>query len=134
MNKAQRKFRRTIVIICIAVPVGLLHFVIGRNYSGPFPHFVNGYLIDILLPFACYFIMCNIESSPLNRWWVKGLLVFGFGCTVEISQYYGVPIFGETFDLWDFAAYGTGVLAAIIVEMKLFPSIFGFWRFGNSGN
>ena len=132
MNEAQRKLRRMIVIIGIAIPVALLHFITGRHYSGPCPVFVNGYLIDILLPFACYFIMCNIESSPINRWWIKSLLVFVFGCAVEISQYLHIPIFGKTFDPLDFMAYGAGVLSAAIVDTKLFPRIFAFWKLKNS--
>jgi hypothetical protein len=128
MSDARRKFRKNMVIVGVIVPVALLHFVTGKEYTGPYPHFVNGYLIDIVLPFACYFLLCNIESFPINRWWVKGLLVFGYGCTVEISQYLGIPIFGQTFDWWDLVAYGAGVLAAIVIEQLLFPRLFAFWQ------
>ncbi len=40
------------LVVAVALAVGLLHFVTGPNYHGPFRVFVNGYLIDILLPLA----------------------------------------------------------------------------------
>ena len=69
MNSSQRRSYKTFVVICIAVPVALLHFLTGPSYHGPFPEFVNGYLIDILLPFAFYFLLCQIETIPILRHW-----------------------------------------------------------------
>ena len=73
MNETkQSKTLKTVVIIAIMIPIALLHFVTGSHYSGPFPLFVNGYLIDILLPFGLYFLLCLNDNVILNSWIVKG--------------------------------------------------------------
>ena len=48
---------RKLLITIIALSVGALHFVTGEGYQGPFPVFVNGYLIDILLPMVLFLLM-----------------------------------------------------------------------------
>ena len=51
-----QKTKKRIFAVAAGISVGLLHFITGPQYSGPFPHFVNGYLIDILLPFVLFFL------------------------------------------------------------------------------
>lgn len=114
--------KKTIVTI-IALSVGLLHFVTGENYRGPFPVFVNGYLIDILLPMALYlllglFVVKWIRSTPF-----RAVAVFLFGCVVETSQYLGYPLFGSTFDPLDILAYAGGIALGIFLEVTLFPRL-----------
>jgi hypothetical protein len=48
---------KRLVITGFALIVAMLHFIKGENYQGPFPIFVNGYLIDILLPMALYLLL-----------------------------------------------------------------------------
>ena len=50
---SQSLVNRKVVVVFIAVVVGLLHCLTGPRYRGPFPAFVNGYMTDVLLPFAC---------------------------------------------------------------------------------
>ena len=114
----------------MAVLVALAHFVTGSAYRGPWPELVNGYLMDILVPFAFYFLLTLPESPWLKHWLVKGLLVFGAASCVEIAQYSGVPIFGQTFDPLDFAAYGLGVALAVLLDMVFFPLLLPFWAPG----
>ena len=45
------------LVAVIAIGLGLLHFLTGSDYRGPFPLFVNGYMIDILLPFAMVLVL-----------------------------------------------------------------------------
>ena len=92
--------RRTIVVV-IAVVVGLLHFITGPQYRGPFPAFVNGYLIDMLLPFAMYLVLGIAELSILRSRIARGILVFAVGAVAETLQYFCVPIFGRSFVLLD---------------------------------
>jgi hypothetical protein len=126
-NRSQR-VSKVIVVVSIQIPVALLHFVTGPNYRGPAPIFVNSYLIDILLPFAVYFLLCMNEYGPLKQWFVKALLVFAIGVSVEVAQYFGAPLLGRTFDPVDFVMYGLGVLLAALVDMMLFARVFAFWR------
>jgi hypothetical protein len=123
----QRMLRKKIVIVSVVIPVALLHFFTGSNYRGPYPGFVNGYLLDILLPLALYFLLCVGGFSLLRSWAVKGILVFGVGAVVEIAQFFGVPIFGRTFDPLDFVMYGLGVILAAILDTTVFPRVFKFW-------
>jgi hypothetical protein len=111
------------------IPVALLHFVTGRAYKGPYPEFVNGYLLDILLSFALYFLLCPLDAifRFLRPWFVKGLPVFAIGFSVEVAQFYGVPIFGRTFDPLDFVMYGMGVMLAAIIDTTALSQILHFW-------
>jgi len=111
----------------IALTVGLLHFVTGESYRGPFPAFVNGYLIDILLPMVLYLLLGLFEVRWIRSPIFRALAVFIFGCVVEISQYLGRPFFGSTFDPLDILAYASGVLLGILLDQVLFPRIFPGW-------
>jgi hypothetical protein len=57
----------------------------------------------------------------------RSILVFGVGAVVEIAQFFGVPIFGRTFDPVDFVMYGIGVILAAILDTTVFPRVFDFW-------
>jgi len=87
----------------------------------------NGYLLDILVPFAFYLLLTLQEAPLLKPWPVKALLVFGAAACVEMAQYVGLPIFGSTFDPLDFAVYALGVALAIILDRLVLPRLFRFW-------
>ena len=128
-ESTKRRRQKTLVVVSINVPIAMLHFFTGRNYRGPYPEFVNGYLLDILIPFAFYFLLCLPSTvAPFFRSWVvKALPVFAVGCAVELAQFYGAPILGRTFDPLDFLMYGIGVLMAAALDVVVFPRIFDFW-------
>ncbi len=114
----------------IALTVGLLHFVSGENYRGPFLVFVDGYMIDILLPTALYLLMGLFEVNWIRSTLFRACAVFGFGCFAEISQYLGYPIFGSTFDPLDILAYAGGVGLGVLLDFVLFPRIVPRWNEG----
>jgi hypothetical protein len=119
--------RKRAVIVGVALLVGLGHFVTGSAYRGPRPELVNGYLMDVLVPLAFYLLLALPESRLLGRWPVRALLVFGAASCVEIAQYAGVPIFGQTFDPLDFVTYGLGVALAVFLDTVLFPLLLPSW-------
>jgi len=125
MKRGPATWKHVVVGICLVI--GLLHLVTGPTYRGPFPGFVRGYLIDIVLPFAMYLLLGVswrvLADSPLAR----GLMVLAVGGTVEALQYLGVPIFGATFDPLDLVMYAIGVAGGVIVELVVAP------RFGGGG-
>lgn len=125
-NKQQLKKKS--VIVGIALFVALLHFITGPLYTGPFPIFVNSYLIDILLPFSLYLLLTLFDTAFLHNWAVKAGLIFITGLIVELSQYAGIPLLGSTFDPWDIFMYAFGVGLAVICDLFLFPRIFSFWQ------
>jgi hypothetical protein len=114
----------------IALTVGLLHFVTGENYRGPFPVFVNGYMIDILLPMALYLLIGLFEVNWIRSAPFRACTVFGFGCIVEISQYLGYPILGSTFDPLDILAYAGGVGLGVLLDLVVFSKIIPRWNEG----
>jgi hypothetical protein len=126
--EAGRRRSKATVIVVVNLLVAGLHFVIGRNYQGPFPKIVNGYLIDLVLPLALYILICTQDRPPLGIWWVRALLVFGIGCFVEAAQFLGYPLFGSTFDPWDILMYGLGVTAGVVLDILVFPKVFSFWK------
>ena len=118
---------KKLIITIIALTVGTLHFIKGENYQGPFPIFVNGYLIDILLPMTLYLMMILFQNKLIRSSLFRACAVFGFGCVVEASQYFGYPIFGSIFDPLDFLAYASGVLIGILLDLVLLPRLIPFW-------
>ena len=125
---------RKIIVVFIAVVVGLLHFITGPKYNGPFPVFVNGYMIDILLPFAMYLVLGVAKQSILRSGIARGVFVFSIGAITETLQYFSVPIFGRTFDLLDYLMFGLGIGLAVVFERYVLSRILGGLppRSGNS--
>jgi hypothetical protein len=118
---------KKLTITLTALFVGALHFVTGEHYRGPFPIFVNGYLIDILLPMALYLLMGLNQNRLIRSSLFRAGTVFGFGCFVEASQFYGRPIFGSTFDPLDILAYAVGVMLGVSLDLLLFPRLLPRW-------
>ena len=111
------------VTIFFALPTGALHLLTGPGYDGPFPHFVNGYLIDICLPFTFYFLF----TLKTDRWIWKlaaaGILILG-AAGVELFQFWGYPVLGSTFDPLDILAYGSGIALGLSVDRWLFSRFY----------
>ena len=106
---SQFSINRKAIVVFIAVGVGLLHFLTGPGYRGPFPTFVNGYMIDILLPFAMFLVLGVATQSILRNGIARGVFVFAIGAVSETMQYFGIPIFGRTFDPLDYVMFGIGI-------------------------
>jgi len=118
---------KRIVITIIAIGVAALHFVTGEQYGGPFPLFVNGYLIDILLPMNLVLLMGLFQNKFAHYPLIRAGVVFFTGCLIELSQYLGYPIFGSTFDPLDILAYAGGALIGLVLDLVIFPKIFKDW-------
>lgn len=118
---------RKIIITFIALTVGALHFITGEEYQGPFPNFVNGYLIDILLPMALFMLLGLFQNRMIRSALFRACAIFGFGCFVEASQYFGRPIFGSTYDSLDIVAYAVGVALGTLFDLVLFPRLLPRW-------
>lgn len=109
------KIKKRLVAISVVIFVAALHFVIGPNYSGPFKTFVAGYLLNILVPCA-FFLLATSTTFFIKSKVIIAATIFLVGCLVETLQYYGVPIFGQTFDPLDYAMCGLGVLLGIVID------------------
>ena len=119
----QSLVNRKIIVVFIAVVVGLLHFLTGPKYRGPFPSFINGYMIDILLPFAMYLVLGVANQSIIRSGVARGVFLFAIGAITETMQYFGVPIFGRTFDLLDYLMFGIGIGLAAVFEWIVLSGI-----------
>jgi hypothetical protein len=113
---SQAPVNRKAIVVLIAVAVGLLHFLTGPKYHGPLRAFVNGYMIDILLPFAMYLVLGVAGQSVLRSGIARGVFVFALGAVTETLQYFGVPLFGRTFDVLDYLMFGVGIGLAVVFE------------------
>lgn len=119
---------KKLLITLIALLVGALHFVKGDIFQGRFHLFVSGYMIDILLPMVLFLLMGLFQNKTIRSTLFRAFSVFGFGCFVEVSQYFGLPIFGSTFDPLDIVAYAGGVLFGIFLDNFLFPRVIPHWN------
>ena len=116
------------VVVVICVTVAALHLVTGPHYAGPLRTFVTGYLIDLALPFSLVLLLgVGLASVPvLRRPLTRAGIVFCIGAVVEGSQYFGIPLFGRTFDPIDLLMYAAGATAALGFERLAFtPSTQG---------
>lgn len=112
-----------LIVVGICLAVSGLHFVTGPSYSGPFPIFVNGYLIDILLPFAMCLLLGIQKVKALRGRALRFVLVFGVGLVAETLQFLGVPLFGSTFDPLDYVMYVAGTTGAFVFERVILSRI-----------
>ncbi len=110
------------IVVGLAVFTGLLHFAVGPQYRGPWPVFVSGYLIDIMLPCsACLLLQFALRRHfpALSSLAFAATGVFLFGCMAETLQYFHIAFMGETFDPLDYGAYGLGVLTAVMIDRTI---------------
>lgn len=119
---------KRMVITTIAIGTGALHFVKGEIYQVSLAVFMNGYLIDILLPMTLVLLMGLFQDKILRSPVFRVSAVFLTGCLVEFSQYAGYPIFGSTYDPLDILAYAGGVLLGLLLDLVVFPRLFPTWR------
>jgi hypothetical protein len=122
------------IVVSIALGVGALHFLTGPRYRGPLPVFVNGYMIDILLPFAMVLVLGVADQPLLRSDIVRSTLVFGTGAVTETLQYFGVPIFGQTFDPLDYVMFAIGVGLAVAFEKAILSKVISSSNKNNKGN
>lgn len=114
------------VIVVISIAVGLLHFVTGPDYHGPFRHFVQGYLIDLVLPMNVYLLLqislrkqLPVRSSRL----LGAMATMLIGISAELLQLAGFRIFGNTFDPLDILMYGLGIGLGLMIDMTLIDKL-----------
>ena len=123
-----RRFSRKAIVTLIALAVGMLHFVTGEGYQGPYPVFVNGYMIDILLPMCMVLLLGLVQVKLVQAPVFRAAAVIVVGCVVEASQYLGYPLFGSTFDPLDVLAYAGGVMVGLFLDLSLFPRLLPRWN------
>jgi hypothetical protein len=77
------------------------------------------------IPFAMYLLLClSDDQIPfIGNWRIKAAIVFGVACLVEILQGFGVPLFGRTFDPFDFLMFAAGALLAALLDRVLFARL-----------
>ncbi len=128
--------KRLAVIFSIIALIAAAHiFRLGSYLQGELYNFYYSYFSDFIIPFGCYFLLCNSELHipVLRRWQVKMAIAFLMPSIAETCQYFGIPVLGVTFDLVDYFMYGAGVLLAVVVDTQVFSRIFDFWTIEKAG-
>lgn len=114
--------KSTNLIVAISLFVGLLHFVTGPGYRGIFKHFVQGYLIDLLLPLNLYLLLQLSLRKKLTVYHsriVAAVSTSSFGVFVELMQLNNIHLFGSTYDPLDILMYATGVGLGILLDLTI---------------
>jgi hypothetical protein len=67
------------------------------------------------------YLLLGVSGLPiLGSELARGVAVFAVGAIAETLQYFGVPIFGQTFDPLDYLMFGVGIgLAALFERLVL---------------
>ncbi|MFA7090141.1 MAG: hypothetical protein WC128_09005 [Bacteroidales bacterium] len=110
------------IIVSISLFVGLLHFIIGRDYQGIFKHFIRGYLIAILLPMSLYLLLqiALRKYMSINKARITGAIItFAFGTTVELLQFFEIEFLGRTYDPLDILMYLIGIGLGIVIDLTI---------------
>ena len=121
---------KILIIVLIEVIIALIHaFRLGQIFNGRAYELYYSYASDFMLPFGWYFLLCiNDTTIPfLRKWYVKAGIIFSMMSLSEICQFFGIELFGVTFDPIDICMYGAGVLIAAWIDVKVFGSLLGFW-------
>lgn len=117
-NYNYSKKAKTIVVI-FALLVVVLHFIIGPHYQGPYRTFISGYLINLILPASAFLLAHTALQQKLpfkvSRF-ASVILVLCIGFLIEILQYFGIHIFGNTYDPLDFLMYILGVIIGLLID------------------
>lgn len=114
------------LIVIISLIVGLLHFLVGPNYNGMFRHFMQGYLMDILLPMNLYLLLqlslrkkIAVKKSRI----IAALFTLFFGTLTEILQFNKIEFLGSTYDFWDICMYGIGIVLGIAIDFIIIDKL-----------
>jgi hypothetical protein len=110
------------LIVTISLFVGLLHFVTGPAYQGPFKQFMQGYLIDLLLPLNLYLLLqlsLRKKLSVLHSRVIAAVATFSFGVFVELLQLNNIHLFGSTYVPLDIFMYGAGVGLGLLLDLTI---------------
>ncbi len=114
--------KSTYLIVAIALFVGLLHFVTGPDYHGPFKNFVQGYLIDVLLPLNLYLLLQLSLRKKLSVYYsriIAAVAVFSFAVFVELMQLNNIHLFGSTYDPLDILMYAMGIGLGLLLDLTI---------------
>lgn len=123
--------RKTIFVVLLELVLASISlFRLGQVFNGDLYNLYYGYFGDIQIPFGAYFLLSiNEESIPfLRSWLVKFGIVFLVMTTSEVAQFFGIELFGVTFDPYDILAYGIGAMLAVLVDLKIFARYLSFWK------
>jgi hypothetical protein len=110
------------IVVIFAILVGLVHFIIGPNYQGPLKKFMSGYLIDIILPASLFLLVHLVLQKHLARKvsrFASVIIVLSIGSLVEISQFFDLHLFGNTYDPLDFLMYILGVIMGFLLDKAI---------------
>jgi hypothetical protein len=110
--------------------IAIIHILrIGNYLSGELYYFYYSFFSDLILPFGGYFLLCAAEIKlPILRHWKPKLVIsFLVPALAETFQFFGLPVFGSTFDPLDYLMYAFGAILAAIIDVQVFPRIFKFW-------
>lgn len=110
------------MIVAISLFVGLLHFLTGPGYHGMFKYFVQGYLLDLLLPLNLYLLLQLSLRKKISVYYsriIAAVATFFFGVFVELMQLNNIHLFGSTYDPLDMLMYAAGVGLGLVLDLTI---------------
>ncbi len=132
MGEDLRRHRKVRVIAgsAILTAIAMIHaFRVGSYLDGVLYIHYYSYASDLMLPFGAYFLLSINETELrfLRKWYVKSLIVFAVMAFSEIMQFFGVYLFGVTFDMVDIVMYGVGAFSAAFCDKQILERLIPSW-------
>ncbi len=118
------------IVILIQIIIGLIHaFRLGQIFNGEAYKLYYSYFSDLILPFGAYFLLSidDARIPVLRHWYAKAGIIFFLTTSTEICQFFGIEALGVTFDPVDILMFGSGVLIAAFIDVKILVPNLGFW-------
>ncbi len=117
----QYRIRMIIGGAILLVIAAIHYFQLGSYLNGNLYLFYYSYASDFLIPFGAYFLltMNELQYPFLRNWVVKAWIVLGVVTVLEVLQFFGVFLIGDTFDPMDILVYGFGVGLAVFLDTQI---------------
>lgn len=97
--------------------LGAAGLVLKGRYAGPGVELVRSYGGNVVASFAVYFVLATSLERLKSGWVVRAAAPLVVVELFEATDGFGVM--SNTFDAWDFAANGVGVLMALLVDAAM---------------
>jgi hypothetical protein len=113
------------VVVAIQLVIAVA-MVIGADWAPENARRIfHSYFADLALPFGYYFLLTLVEDKVrfMRLWYGRALTVLSLVSASEVLQYFGIYALATVFDPFDFVAYVSGLLLAVVFDVGVIAKL-----------